>query len=275
MATGLIDAHAGALGTIGLFCEDHIQKRMALIAGTSNCHIALSKTRWEIPGVWGPYGGAVVDGMWCTEGGQSASGFLLDYIISLLAPSQFKQNPHDVLAQDLIALTDQDTNFAGDIEVIPDFIGNRAPFANPELRGTISGLTIEDPLSTFRKVYWATAASIAYGTKLIIDQLNNYGYEIDTIHLSGGHKKSKLMIDMYADATECDVVISKAEEPVLLGAAIAAFSQFEENDSVSVVTSRMTKEIKVQTPRVAHRNMHRKRYQRFLKYYKRHGFPVP
>ncbi|MBB4304569.1 FGGY-family pentulose kinase [Rhodobium orientis] len=272
VAAGLIDAHAGALGTIGLFVDDRIESRMALIAGTSNCHIGLSRSRREVPGVWGPYGGAVVDGMWCTEGGQSATGALLDHLVDLMAPDDVKAGPLDALSDALKQRADALPDFAGVVDVIPDFIGNRAPFADAELRGSISGLTIEAPEETFAKTYWAAAAGIAYGTRLIIEQMNRHGYAIDTIHLSGGHRKSALLIDLYADATGCDVVLSEAEEPVLLGAAIAALCQFEESDAVSRVTARMVRDVEVRYPRQQHMELHEARYRRFLKHYSDKGY---
>lgn len=274
VATGLIDAHAGALGTIGLFADDRIEERMALIAGTSNCHIALAPERIEVPGVWGPYGGAVVGGMWCNEGGQSVTGALLDHVVALLAQNRLGDNPHAELANSVKTRADALPDFAGEIEVFPDFLGNRAPFADPDMRGAITGLTIEDPWETFEKVYWATAASIAYGTRMIIDQMNASGYRINTIHLSGGHKKSPLFIDLYADATDCQVVLSDAPEPVLLGAAIAALQQFAPNEPLSAVTDAMTFGIELRKPRASHAQVHSLRYQNFLRHYQIQGLSL-
>lgn len=271
VAVGLIDAHSGALGTIGLHADDHLDTRLALIAGTSNCHIALSPERCEVPGVWGPYSGAVIDGMWCIEGGQSATGALLDHIVALMGSHRFDGNPHAELAYELKALADKTPDFAGCVDVLPDFIGNRAPFADPDMRGGVYGLTIEDPRETFRKVYWATAASIAYGTRLIIEQMNRHGYAIDKVHLSGGHKKSPLFVDLYADATGCDIILSEAEEPVLLGAAIAALQQFETGASISKAVAHMNHELIVHKPRQSFQMAHQKRYERFKAYYKQSG----
>lgn len=43
--------------------------------------MAVSSTPIFTPGVWGPYYSAMVPGMWLNEGGQSASGKLIDHII--------------------------------------------------------------------------------------------------------------------------------------------------------------------------------------------------
>lgn len=56
----LIDAHAGALGVLGATPADGLDEVLALIAGTSNCHMALSAGPRAVPGVWGPYFGALL-----------------------------------------------------------------------------------------------------------------------------------------------------------------------------------------------------------------------
>jgi ribulose kinase len=43
--------------------------------------MAVSKVPIFTPGVWGPYYSAMVPGMWLNEGGQSATGKLIDHVI--------------------------------------------------------------------------------------------------------------------------------------------------------------------------------------------------
>eukprot|EP00466_Bigelowiella_natans_P001025 jgi/Bigna1/136107/aug1.32_g10815 len=79
VGVGLIDAHAGALGTLGAKVEKKngvdipLGRRMALICGTSTCHLTLSKEPHFVPGVWGPFADAVVGGYWVLEPGQTIS----------------------------------------------------------------------------------------------------------------------------------------------------------------------------------------------------------
>lgn len=85
VATSIIDAHAGGLGMIGTHGEDidkDMSSRLCLICGTSTCHMAVIKKPVLVQGVWGPYFSAMVPNMWLNEAGQSASGMLLDYVIS-------------------------------------------------------------------------------------------------------------------------------------------------------------------------------------------------
>ncbi|SEK51795.1 FGGY-family carbohydrate kinase [Pacificibacter marinus] len=83
VSTSLIDAHAGALGALGAdLPENGLDQRLALIAGTSSCHIALTSSPIFVPGIWGPYFGVILPDLWALEGGQSAAGALLDAVIA-------------------------------------------------------------------------------------------------------------------------------------------------------------------------------------------------
>jgi hypothetical protein len=65
---GIIDAHSGG---VGLAVSD---TTLALITGTSSCHMITSRDPIFVAGVWGPYFGAQLPGKWLSEGGQSATG---------------------------------------------------------------------------------------------------------------------------------------------------------------------------------------------------------
>ena len=41
----------------------------------------LSGAPQPVPGVWGPYWSVILEGFWVMEGGQSATGRLLDHVI--------------------------------------------------------------------------------------------------------------------------------------------------------------------------------------------------
>lgn len=56
--------------------------RLALIGGTSSCHMAVSKNARFIDGIWGAYYSAMIPGYWLNEGGQSATGALIDHMIT-------------------------------------------------------------------------------------------------------------------------------------------------------------------------------------------------
>ena len=88
---------------LSLFLQSALEGRMALICGTSTCHMASSSTPCFIPGVWGPYFGAMFGGLYLNEGGQSAAGALIDHLIDTHAAAA-------VLKEKAAALSTSRTN---------------------------------------------------------------------------------------------------------------------------------------------------------------------
>ena len=216
---GLIDAHAGAVGTIGAMPRDSFDSHLALIAGTSTCVMALAPEAREIAGVWGPYRDAVLPGLWLNEGGQSATGSLLDYVLERHGLTLADHARMTELAEAEIA---KDPDFAARLHVVPDHHGNRSPLADPNALGVVSGLTLDTSDTALAALYYKTALGIAYGVRHIVESMNAAGYRIDTLHVAGGHTKNSLLMRLYADATQCQVVAAGAEDGVLLGTAVVA-----------------------------------------------------
>lgn len=265
-SVGMIDAYAGALGTLGRSLTQDPETRLAVIGGTSTCHIGAQPKRCEVPGIWGPYPSALCDGFVANEGGQSITGALLDHLVAMFsAGSEFGDDVHGALSGMLLERL-ENGDPAPDTHVCPDFIGNRSPLADPDIRGVISGLTLDTPRESFIKVYWAAATALVYGTRAIIERLNAHGYSIDTLHLSGGHGRSALLRKLYADGTGCRVVLSEAPEPVLMGAAVAALGA-RGGGNVLGVAKGLAPDEHVLEPDPSMQAMHATRYQAFKALY--------
>ncbi|KQZ15388.1 ribulokinase [Mesorhizobium sp. Root554] len=226
VGAGVIDAYAGALGVLGGFAGDidNIGRHLALIAGTSSCVMAMSADPQPFAGVWGPYYEAALPGCWLSEGGQSATGALLDHVIRWHgAGGEPNAAMHARIADRIGELRSvEGEHLAARLHVLPDFHGNRSPLADPHAVGVISGLTLDSSFDSLCKLYWRTAIAIALGVRHILDALNENGYVIDTLHVTGGHTKNPLLMELYADATGCSVVEQLADEAVLLGAGMIA-----------------------------------------------------
>jgi FGGY-family pentulose kinase len=232
VAAGLIDAHAGMLGVLGGLARGGgggagkaaLDRHIGLIAGTSTCHMALSPEPRLVPGVWGPYLGAVLPGLWLNEGGQSATGALLDHVLRLHSAGG---EPDAALHGRVVGRIGElraaeGAAFAERLHVLPDFHGNRSPLADPHAVGVVSGLTLDSSFDSLCRLYYRTAVAVALGTRHIIDALNIHGYRIDTLHLTGGHAKNPLLVELYADVTGCRLVVPETEDAVLLGTAMVA-----------------------------------------------------
>jgi FGGY-family pentulose kinase len=237
VAVSIIDAHAGGLGLLGAPrdgvppTEETLEERVALIGGTSTCHMAVSRAPTFIRGVWGPYFSAMVPGLWLTEGGQSATGALIDHVIGVhargaeLAEEARREGttPQALLNRRLEAMAAGapfPAAITRGLHVLADHHGNRSPRADPTLRGMVSGLRLSDSIGELALLYLATIQAIALGTRHILEAMNAEGYRIRTIFASGGDTKNPVFVREHADATGCEVVLPAEPEAVLLGAAI-------------------------------------------------------
>lgn len=279
VGVGIIDAHAGGIGVIGvpLSRNKHLRLEnvLSLIAGTSTCHMVVSKKPVFVPGVWGPYFSAMIPGMWLTEGGQSATGSLIDFILQTnslydslnkiakskgLMLSEYLNNHLDKLIR-------KDKFLTKDINILPYFHGNRSPRANPEAKGCISGLTLNNNIDTYATQYLATIQSIAYGTRHIIEEMNKHGYKVKVIAACGGLTKNRYYLQEHASITGCEIYIPKEEEAVLLGTAILAACADNRFESIEDACMKMSSAHGVIKPDKSYAGYHNKKYQVFKMMY--------
>ncbi len=197
--------------------EADFDTRLALIGGTSSCHMVVSRSGRQIPGVWGPYWSSMVPGLWLNEGGQSATGALVDHVISNHgAAAEAREmakaqgiSIYEFLNARLSALAESAdvASLTHELHVCPYFHGNRSPRANPSLVGMISGLHLSAGIDDLARLYLATIQAIAYGTRHIIEAMNSAGYRIDTLLCCGGGTKNPVFLQQHADATGCRIVL--------------------------------------------------------------------
>ena len=220
VGAGLIDAHAGGVGTVGAAGGvGTLTSRMGYVMGTSACTMASTVEPRFVPGVWGPYYSAMVPGLWLAEGGQSAAGAALDRLV-MLHPAAPEAAAHanaegqsltawlGTQAQALGASASEIARHAEGIHVVPDFLGNRSPFADPRARAVIAGLTLETSLGSLVGLYLAGLCGLGYGCRQIIAAMAATGTEIDTIVMSGGAGASSLVRQLLADSTGVAVAAS-------------------------------------------------------------------
>jgi FGGY-family pentulose kinase len=247
-----------------------------MIAGTSSCHMAVSFSPRFIPGVWGPYFGAMVPGMWLNEGGQSATGSLIDHIIRSQASFSRISRETRKAGIDIYTFLNRQVDrlkkkeglkIVSELHVLPYFHGNRSPRADPSAKGIISGLTLEETEKESALIYYATIQAIAYGTRHIIEAMNQKGYQINKVHLCGGHSKNHLFIQEQADITGCEMILPKEPEAVLLGAAILAAVAGGEYSDISQAMKSMGREFRVIPPDDRTFAFHQAKYEIFKSLY--------
>lgn len=228
VSAGMIDAHAGGIGTVGV--DGNPATHMAYVFGTSSCTMTSTADPVFVPGVWGPYFSAMVPGMWLNEGGQSAAGAAIDHLIEChpagpVAAAEAKArgiSVAELLTERLwssVPNSSEAVHKAEGLHVVPEFLGNRAPHADPHARAVIAGLGMDRDIDSLAALYLAGICGIGYGLRQIIETQARAGAPIETVVISGGAGQSPFIRQLLADATGTPVLATKAEEPVLLGAA--------------------------------------------------------
>ncbi|OCP21037.1 MULTISPECIES: FGGY-family carbohydrate kinase [unclassified Ensifer] len=229
VAAGMIDAHAGGIGTVGI--GGRSTENLAYVFGTSSCTMTSTQEPVFVPGVWGPYYSAMLPGLWLNEGGQSAAGAAIDQLLAFhpAAPEAAAQACArgcslpvflaEMASAKASSLSDA-VHLATGLHVVPEFLGNRAPFADPHARAVIAGLGMERNVDSLVALYIAGLCGIGYGLRQIIEAQAREGALVERVVISGGAGQSDLVRQLLADACGKPVVAPRAQEPVLLGSAI-------------------------------------------------------
>ncbi|QQO21194.1 FGGY-family carbohydrate kinase [Bradyrhizobium diazoefficiens] len=235
VGASLIDAHAGGIGAIGgrdgSGGTSDVCDRLAYIMGTSACIMATTSEPYFVPGVWGPYYSGMVPDFWLNEGGQSAAGAAIDHLLkahpghaeaSAAARSE-GLDLVDFLERRIIARAGSASRaalLARDIHVLPEFIGNRSPYADPGTRAVIAGLDLDTDIASMERLVVAGLCGLAYGLAEVIEAFAAHGVRSSIMIMGGGASRSPLVRQIMADTTGLTVALPQTREPVLLGAAM-------------------------------------------------------
>ncbi|MEN3286152.1 MAG: D-ribulokinase [Bradyrhizobium sp.] len=235
VGAALIDAHAGGIGAIGGRASDggetDVCDRLAYIMGTSACIMATTLEPSFVPGVWGPYYQGMVPGFWLNEGGQSAAGAAIDHLLRSHpafpdASAAARGEGLDVIEylerRIMAGVTHAGVAalLARDLHILPEFLGNRSPYADPASRAVIAGLDLDSDIGALERLFVAGLCGLAYGLADVIDAFAANNVRSRVVVMAGGASRSPLVRQIMADTTGLTVALPRTREPVLLGAAM-------------------------------------------------------
>jgi D-ribulokinase len=230
VGAALIDAHAGGIGSVGGRYGSKpvsVTGRLGYIMGTSACIMATTLKPSFVPGVWGPYYSAMLPGYWLNEGGQSAAGAAIDHLVR--SHPAFDQAMREAAGKPVLDFLEgrvanlakgNPALLARNLHVLPEYLGNRSPFADPDARAVLLGLGLEGDIDDLARLFVAGLCGLAYGFRDVLDALERQGVVPDMVVMSGGASHSPLVRRIMADVTGIDVALPTSGEPVLLGAAM-------------------------------------------------------
>lgn len=275
VGSGVIDAYAGWVGTVGAkvklegsalspnyAANDRNQAftRLAAVAGTSTCHIAMSPEPVFVKGVWGPYRDVLMPDYWMAEGGQSATGELLKHVLethpafqqTLSIAESYNTNIYDYLNEHLKDM--QTKQKAPTVSYLGrhfffygDLFGNRSPIADPRMTGAVIGLSSDKSMDGLALFYYATMEFIALQTHQIIETMNKSGHQIKSIFMSGSQCQNAILMALMASACGMPVLIPQyvhaavVHGAAMLGAKAASADKTGKTEPLWDIMDRMSK----------------------------------
>ncbi len=156
-----------------------------------------------------------VKGLWNISGGVSSSGSAVAWLEKLFkkndSPSPIFEHVHE--------LEELGVGSAGLI-FLPYLAGERAPLWDPDLRGAFLNLNLSHGREHMSR---ALLESICFGLKEVCDMLENNGFPLSAIHMSGGNSANQFWTQMKADVLGKPIQEAAGPEAELAGAAALAF----------------------------------------------------
>jgi FGGY-family pentulose kinase len=282
VGSGVIDAYAGWVGTVGAkvnLGSEHLDagvpkndmsqafSRLAAVAGTSTCHLAMSKEPVFVDGVWGPYRDVLLPGFWMAEGGQSATGELLKHVLethpayneTMSMAESFNTSIYDYLNSHLEELKEKSNaptiSYLGrHFFFYGDLWGNRSPIADPTMTGSVIGLSSDRSMDGLAIYYYATMEFIAMQTRQIVETMNKAGHSITSIFMSGSQCQNKVLMELMATTCGMPVLIPRyvhaavVHGAAMLGAKAASADKEGKTEELWSIMDRMSKPGKVTRP---------------------------
>jgi len=211
IAMGAFDAHYGAVGS-GVTTGTLVK-----IIGTSTCDCAIAPVAdkiADVPGICGIVNGSILPDYFGIEAGQSAVGDLLKWWVEGVCRGG--EALHGQLSGEAAALAPGESGL-----VALDWNnGNRTVLVDTRLTGLIVGQTLH---TTRAEIYRALIEATAFGARVIVERLREYGVPIERVVCCGGiAEKNDLFMQIYADVIGQPMLIAGSPQTPALGSAVSA-----------------------------------------------------
>lgn len=196
---------------------------MMLIVGTSGCHLLHGNEKKTVDGICGYVLNGVIPGLYTYEAGQAAVGDIFDWFVKHHVPEEYCREAagRGISVHQLLREKAEQRKPGESGLIALDWVnGNRSVLVNANLSGMMIGMTMRTrPEDEYRAWIEATA----YGTRMIVDQLERFGINIRSICAAGGiAKKDAMMMQIYADVTGKEIRVAASSQAGALGSAIYA-----------------------------------------------------
>ena len=212
VAVGAFDAHLGAVGsgiTPGV---------LAKIVGTSTCDMMvapMTRDLPDIPGLCGIVPESILPGAYGLEAGQSAFGDIYNWFVNYVQPGGAEKGSHEALSKDAEKLQPGESGLLA----LDWHNGNRTVLVDPRLTGMLVGMTLH---TTPAEMYRALIEATAFGARVIMERLGEYGVKTERVINCGGiAMKNPMVMQILADVMNTAMEVSASEQTCALGSAMA------------------------------------------------------
>jgi L-ribulokinase len=235
VGAGAFDAHLGAIG------GEIRPYQLVKVMGTSTCDMLVSPMEEVgnklVAGICGQVDGSIIPGMLGLEAGQSAFGDVYAWFGKLLLwplneitgkMSWLDKTTRERIIQEasgsIIPELSRHAESLPDDEtaiVALDWLnGRRTPYANQELKGAITGLSLG---SDAPRIFRALVEATAFGSRMINERFKEEGIRIDGVIAIGGvAKKNPYVMQIVADILNMPIKVAGHDQTCALGSAMAA-----------------------------------------------------
>ncbi len=206
VAVGNVDAWVSVPG-VGV--ED--PGTFVIVIGTSICDMIVHPEETRLPGITGVVKDGILPGLYGYEAGQAAVGDMLAWFVERMV---MDSGSYGALEEAAGRIEPGETGLVA----LDWWNGNRTILADADLTGAIFGLGLH---TTREQIYRALLESIAFGSRRIMDNFEQYGLVLSQIVACGGiAERSPLMMQLLADTSGRQVNVPEVSEIPARGAAL-------------------------------------------------------
>ena len=213
----------------------------------------------------------IIPGLYGYEAGQSAVGDIFEWYVEEALPAYVKEaaseegiGVHQWLEREAVAYKPGQTGLLA----LDWWNGNRSVLVDTDLTGLMLGMTL---LTKPQEIYRALLEATAFGTRKIVDAFHENGVAVDVLYACGGlPQKNRLLMQIYADVTNREIMVADSKQTPALGAAmfvaVAAGEAQGGYDSIIDAAEKMAR-VKEETfkPIPEHVEVYERLYQEYSK----------
>jgi xylulokinase len=144
---------------------------------------------------------------------------------------------------------------------LPYLQGERVPYWDPHLRGAFLGLNRRHGPGDLA---WAVLEGVAFLNRIVLERAEAaLGGPVGEIRLGGGAASNAQWCQVKADICERPLVVGQAEQPGVLGAAVAAWTGLGRYDSFAAAQDRLVRVAQRYEPQPDRARAYRRMYAQF------------